>query len=140
MTSDKRLILAEFSDVIKVSLSSNLVAQSIWTQYCSLSGQPDIFLGSGTEKKNQVQSMDLKKAGSKKQGHCYSKREEAAWPLLFLNKNDPVFSGSQTDPCFQNKNSGCKLTGGNVFNNNLWFLFHGSKYTPTPWLTLLLVL
>jgi hypothetical protein len=63
--------------------------------------------------------MDLKKAGSKKQGHRYSKREEAAWPLLFLNKNDPVFftllfsgpyfgpdffSGSQTDPCFQNKN------------------------------------
>ena len=35
--------------------------------------------------------MDLKKAGSKKQGHCYSKREEAAWPLLFLNNNDPVF-------------------------------------------------
>ena len=35
--------------------------------------------------------MDLKKAGSKKQGHCYSKREKAAWPLLFLNNNDPVF-------------------------------------------------
>ena len=35
--------------------------------------------------------MDLKKAGSKKQGHCYSKREEAAWHLLFLNNNDPVF-------------------------------------------------
>ena len=28
--------------------------------------------------------MDLKKAGSKKQGHCYSKREEAAWSLLFF--------------------------------------------------------
>ena len=63
--------------------------------------------------------MDLKK-----QGHCYSKREEARLPLLFLNNNDPVFcnllfsgpyfgrdffSGSQTDPCFQNKNSGCRL-------------------------------
>ena len=35
--------------------------------------------------------MDLKKAGSKKQGHCYSKRKEAAWPLLFLNNNDLVF-------------------------------------------------
>ena len=70
--------------------------------------------------------MYLKKAGSKKQGNYYSKREEAAWPLLFLNNNDPVFftllfsgpyfghdffSGSQTDPCFQNKNSGCRLTG-----------------------------
>jgi hypothetical protein len=32
--------------------------------------------------------MDLEKAGSKKQGHFYSKREEAAWPLLFLNNND----------------------------------------------------
>ena len=39
--------------------------------------------------------MGCKKQGAKKQGHCYSKREEAAWPLLFLNKNDPVFS-----PCF----------------------------------------
>jgi hypothetical protein len=35
--------------------------------------------------------MSLKKAGYKKQGHYYSKREEAAWPLLFLNNNDPVF-------------------------------------------------
>ena len=24
--------------------------------------------------------------GAKKQGHCYSKREEAAWSLLFLIK------------------------------------------------------
>ena len=69
--------------------------------------------------------MDLKKAGCKKQGHCYSKREESAWLLLFLNNNDrlffapcflhPIFwtffSGSQTDPCFQNKNSRCRLTG-----------------------------
>ena len=34
-----------------------------------------------------------------------------------LNNNDPVFctlliSGSQVDPCFQNKNSECRLTGG----------------------------
>ena len=35
--------------------------------------------------------MGCKKQGAKKQGHCYSKREEAAWPLLFLNNNDPVF-------------------------------------------------
>ena len=66
--------------------------------------------------------MDLKKGGKKKQGHCYSKREEAAWPLLFLINTDPVFCtllflgpyfdlGFQTDPCFQNKNSGCRLTG-----------------------------
>ena len=35
--------------------------------------------------------MGWKKQGAKKQGHCYSKREEAAWPLLFLNNNDHVF-------------------------------------------------
>ena len=29
--------------------------------------------------------------GCKKQGHRYSKREEAAWSFLFLNNNDPVF-------------------------------------------------
>ena len=33
----------------------------------------------------------FKKQGAKNQGHCYSKREEAAWSLLFLNNNDPVF-------------------------------------------------
>ena len=49
--------------------------------------------------------MDLKKAGSKKQGHCYSKREEAAWPLLFLNNNDLVsctllFAPHILDPIF----------------------------------------
>ena len=32
-----------------------------------------------------------KQGGAKKLGHCYSKREEAAWSLLFLNNNDPVF-------------------------------------------------
>ena len=35
--------------------------------------------------------MDLKKAGCKKHGHCYSKREESAWSLLFLDNNDSVF-------------------------------------------------
>ena len=29
--------------------------------------------------------------GCKKQGHCYSKREDARLPLRFLNINDPVF-------------------------------------------------
>ena len=32
-----------------------------------------------------------KKQGEKKQGHCYSKREEAAWSLLLLNKEWPCF-------------------------------------------------
>ena len=41
--------------------------------------------------KKKVQKIGCKKQGAKKQGHCYSKREEAAWPLLFLNNNDPVF-------------------------------------------------
>ena len=35
--------------------------------------------------------MDLKKAGCKKQGHCYSKRDKARLPVLFLNNVDPVF-------------------------------------------------
>ena len=42
--------------------------------------------GSQTLKKNHVQNM-----GCKKQGHCYSIREEARLPLLILNNNDPVF-------------------------------------------------
>ena len=31
------------------------------------------------------------KSRVQKLGHCYSKREEAAWPLLFFNNNNPVF-------------------------------------------------
>ena len=46
-------------------------------------------------------NIGFKNWGAKKQGHCYSERETAAWPLLFLNNNDPdfytlLFSG----PCF----------------------------------------
>ena len=35
--------------------------------------------------------MGCKKQDAKKQGHCYSKREEVRLPLLFLSNNDPVF-------------------------------------------------
>ena len=35
--------------------------------------------------------MGCKNQGAKNQGQCYSKKEEAAWSLLFLNNNDPVF-------------------------------------------------
>ena len=51
----------------------------ICTLISNLSGQPDTFLGSGTLKKW------VQKAGCEKQGHCYSKREDAAGPLLFVN-------------------------------------------------------
>ena len=34
--------------------------------------------------------MGCKKQGAKNEGHCYSKREETAWSLLFLNNNDPI--------------------------------------------------
>ena len=50
------------------------------------------------------------------QGHCYSKKEEAAWPLLFLNNNDPFFfSGchprkSQVS-CQPEKNKAADFTG-----------------------------
>ena len=33
----------------------------------------------------------VQKAGCKKQGQCYSKREKARLSLLFLNNNEPVF-------------------------------------------------
>ena len=31
--------------------------------------------------------------------------------IVIQKEKKPFFSGSQTDPCFQNKNSGCRLTG-----------------------------
>ena len=75
---------------IAISWEPAPIAQSICTHYSNLSGRPDIFLGSGTLKK--VQNMGFKKLGAKNQGHsCYSKREEVALLLLFLNNKDPVF-------------------------------------------------
>ena len=62
--------------------------------------------------------MGYKMQGAKKQGHCYSKREKATLPLLFLNNNDPgffapcffkvhildlIFSGSQTNETMPRK-------------------------------------
>ena len=48
-----------------------------------------IFFGSGFLKKGA--KSRVQRQGCIKQGHCYSKREEARLPLLFLNSNDPVF-------------------------------------------------
>ena len=95
----------------------------ICTHYSCLSGWPDIFLGSETltnRSKIWVAKSRVKKAGS-----LLFKREEGAWPvassvfeeqwpcflhLTFCNPYfGPFFTGSQTDPYFQNK-SGCRLT------------------------------
>ena len=58
--------------------------------YSSLLGRPDIHLGSGTlQRRSKI--WIAKKQDAKKQGHCYSKREEARLPLLFLSNNEPVF-------------------------------------------------
>ena len=49
--------------------------------------------------KKKVPKYGFQKAGSKKQGHCYSKEEEeAAWPLLFLDDNDPAFCNPYFGP------------------------------------------
>ena len=94
------------------------IAQSICTHYSKLSGRPDIFLGSGT----------LKKSGPKKsrvpKNRVIVIQKENRQPGLFsfgitmtlifctlIFFGPDFFSGSQTDPCFQNKNSGCRLTG-----------------------------
>ena len=55
-----------------------------------------LFWNMGDPEKNQVQNMDLKKAGCKKQGLCYSKREKAAWqyfaPCFFqVHALDQIF-------------------------------------------------
>ena len=66
------------------------LAPSICTNYSSLSGRPDIFWGSGTLKKRS-KIWVAKSRVQKKQGHCYSKREQARLPFLILSNNDPVF-------------------------------------------------
>ena len=67
---------------VNLLLSIHKIAESICTHYSNLSGRPDIFLGSGTFK--------------------ISETLKARCPIFF--------SRSQTDPGFQNKNSGCILT------------------------------
>jgi hypothetical protein len=52
-------------------VNNNIVAQSICTHYSSKLG---------------TLLFEKKKQSAKNQGHCNSKREEAAWSLLFLNK------------------------------------------------------
>ena len=37
--------------------------------------------------------MGCKKQGAKKQGHCYSKREEAVWTLFFKVPDPKKISG-----------------------------------------------
>ena len=62
--------------------------------YFSLSRRPDISLGSGTLKKDPT--YGLQNAGYKKQGHCYSKREEACFLqthilALFFQGHKPTY-------------------------------------------------
>ena len=93
------------------------LAQLICTHYSSLLGQPDIFLGSGTLK-NQVQNMDMKKAGSKKQGHCYSKREEAP----------DFFQGHKTTQVFKTRIVGADWLGNCVLKQNIWNASYKTLY------------
>ena len=54
--------------------------------------QVDLIFFQGLElKRIRSKIWTCKKQGAKKQGHCYSKREKADWPLLFLDNNDPIF-------------------------------------------------
>ena len=83
------------------SMTDYPVVESICTHHSKLSGRDDILLGSGTLKKlGTLRLGPLFFQGTKKQGHCYSKREETRLPLLFLNNNDldflhPVFFKKQ---------------------------------------------
>ena len=99
------------------------IAQSICNHYSSLSGQPDIFLGSGTLKKGPI--YGLQKSRAQKTGPLLKKIEKRPGCLLSFWVTMTLFfascflqcifwtffSESQTDPCFQNKNSGYRLTG-----------------------------
>ena len=121
--------------------SGNTFAQSICTHYSCFENMGRFV----TLKKIRSKIWNWKKQGAKKQGHFYSKREEAAWLLLFLNNNDPVllhpvfwnpyFEPFLSGSCFQNKNSGfalqidCLLTKMSLINSicKRWQLSRVSK-------------
>ena len=76
-------------------VSADIYGQSICTNYSCFEniGQFVIL------KKIRSKIWTWKKQGAKKQDHCYSKREKARLPLLFLNNNNPVF----LHPAFRKK-------------------------------------
>ena len=65
--------------------------------------------------------MDLKKAGCKKQGHCYSKREEAAWPLLFFGPD--LFQGRKPTHVFKTRIVGADWLGQVLQRASILILF-----------------
>ena len=100
---------------ICLKFNARSIAQSICTHYSILSGRPDIFLGSGTFLR-KVQNMGCKKPGL----FSFWITMTLFFTSCFLQ---PIFwtwffSGLQTDPCFQNKNSGCRLTGWMCFRTD----------------------
>ena len=58
----------------------------VCTHHSSLSGRPEIFLGSGTLKK-KVQNMGCKKQGAKTGLLLFKKEKKQPWPYLVLNNN-----------------------------------------------------
>jgi len=100
------------------------IAESICTHYSNLSGRPDIFLGSWTFKKSGT-LLFAKSRVQKNRVVVFQKEKRPVclfsfWitmtlvflhPVIFKKQGAWFFSGSQTDPGFQNKNSGCRLTG-----------------------------
>ena len=77
------------------------IAQSICTHYSRFENMGWFV----TLKKIRSKIWTWKKAGCKKQVHCYLKPD--IFRFIFWTW---FFSGSQTDPCCQNKNRGCRLT------------------------------
>ena len=110
---------------------------TLYILYLSNQSAPCIFLGSGTVKKHLELNQPDIFSGQKKYGPCLIKlqfkREVARLPLLFWsNRHQPLtqpsffqlptikkkflqdlykYLGSVTDPTFQNKNRGHRLTG-----------------------------
>ena len=115
----------ECIDFLKKSTQSpSQSATFILVYQVNLRSEPDIFWGSGTLKKSGPKYGPEESCAQKTGSMLFKKRRGSMAFFFFLNNNDPVFcnqlfsgpyfgsfSGSQTDPCFQNKNSGSRLTG-----------------------------
>ena len=76
--------LVRGTDSIIENNMNYIVAQSICTHYSSLSGQPDIFLGSGTLKNIRLHQPNFFQSHIFSACNLQSKREEASLPLLFF--------------------------------------------------------
>ena len=108
----------QICEVKPPKLSRNVLAQSICTHYSCFENMGRFV----TLKKIRSKIWTWKKQVAKNKVIVIQKEKKqpglfSFWITMTLLFATHIFTGSQTDPCFQNKNSGCRLTGRVIYHS-----------------------